>query len=244
MEVVKHSSHHHALRPFTVREDNEGSMNCSGCEQDLSAGSAYRCTKPKCDFFLHSSCFCLLQQLNHGSHPCHTLTLHPTPPYPEKDFICNACGETSSAFTYHCSPCTYDLHVACAHLPMSVKREDHPHPLTLLFPSPDTEDVDKIPTCDVCYGTVTDQCWIYRCEQCDFHTHLTCATEAADQHEQPQSDALEEEGEDRGGGEASDDYDSLLEAQRQLELLRFQNQMSYQNAQFMMDMGRSLARLA
>lgn len=250
MEVSKHFSHRHALRPFKVREGDQGFRTCSGCERDVSAGSAYRCTKPKCDFFLHSSCFSLPPQLHHGSHPKHTLTLLSPPPYAEEEFICNACGETSSAFTYHCSLCTYDLHVGCAHLPYSVKRDDHPHPLNLLFPGlvPETEDSDnQFLSCNVCYGSVTEQCWVYCCEQCKFNTHLDCAPNAADQPEQVGFDITGEGGGGDGGGEqegASDHFASLMAAQNQLQLLQFQNRMAYQNARLMTDLGSSLAKLA
>ncbi|KAK4790598.1 hypothetical protein SAY86_017902 [Trapa natans] len=259
MEVSRHFSHHHALRPFKIREANQGFKTCSGCERDLHVGPAYRCSKPNCDFFLHSSCFSLPPELHHGSHPNHPLILLFPPPYPDKDFICNACGETSSAFTYHCSACTYDLHVGCAHLPFSVNRKDgHPHPLNLRFPdlAPEADDEDAVGylSCSVCYGSVTEQCWVYRCEKCDFSTHPDCVAAidgSGGQTEGRRSDASEEDeekgrggGEEEDGGSVSDHLASLMAAQNELQLLRFQNQMAYQNAQFISSLGSSLAKLA
>ncbi|KAK4790426.1 hypothetical protein SAY86_017730 [Trapa natans] len=255
MELFKHFIHHHALRPFKAREAGEISYSrtCSSCRGDLTAGSAYRCSKPRCDFFLHGSCFSLPPQLHHVSHPSHPLKLLSTPPYPGKDFICNACGETSSAYTYHCSDCTYDLHVACAHLPHSVIRQDHPHPLNLHFPGLAHENEnentdDKIRCCSVCHGSVADQCWAYACEKCSFSTHLGCATEAADgQPEQSDESNTSHESEEGvgadarrvGNGGASDHFASLQPAQYNLQVPQFQNHMSFPNPQFMNELASS-----
>ncbi|CAD5321344.1 unnamed protein product [Arabidopsis thaliana] len=129
---VRHASHNHPLRVFKARDEDE--VVCSGCELDLT-GQAFKCIKSDCDYFLHKSCFELPRETSHKSHPDHPLTLLHSPPYSET-YTCDACGEYGSGFTYNCSECQYDLHVGCAFIPETVEREDHEHPLTLLYNTP------------------------------------------------------------------------------------------------------------
>ena len=51
-------------------------------------------------------------------------------------FTCDACGGYGAAFVYNCYSCRFDLHVKCAALAKSVKREEHQHPLQLVFSFP------------------------------------------------------------------------------------------------------------
>nr|VDD16333.1 unnamed protein product [Brassica oleracea] len=131
--TVRHPSHDHPLRVFKSQEGDE--IICSGCELEL-IGQAYKCTKSECSYFLHKSCFNLPGETLHKSHPNHPLTLVHSPPYDQSIFSCDACGEHGSGFAYHCSKCQYDVHVGCAFVPETVKREDHEHPLTLLYNTP------------------------------------------------------------------------------------------------------------
>ncbi|GMP41969.1 hypothetical protein CsSME_00011878 [Camellia sinensis var. sinensis] len=120
---VNHFGHHHALHLSKVQE--EGYIHCSVCDQCLS-GSAYSCTKQRCNFDIHKCCFELPQEIHHKSHPKHALTLLSSPPYKEyNEFTCNACHEIGTGFTYHCKDCKFDLHVKCVRLLETVKREDH-----------------------------------------------------------------------------------------------------------------------
>ncbi|CDY71677.1 BnaAnng38410D [Brassica napus] len=80
---------------------------CSGCELDL-IGQAFK---------------------------YHPLTLLHSPPYGHS-YTCDACGQYGSGFTYNCSECQYGVHVGCAFIPETVKREDHDHPLTLVYNTP------------------------------------------------------------------------------------------------------------
>ncbi|XP_059654312.1 uncharacterized protein LOC132301036 [Cornus florida] len=225
---AKHFSHQHALHLSEVQE--EDGIACSGCEQDLS-GSAYNCSKSKCNFNLHKSCFELPKQIQHKSHLEHPLILLSSPAYEDGEFTCNACLQNGSAFTYHCSTCKFDLHVECSSLHETVKREDHEHTLTLLY-SPSYKKVtddgkEMIFDCDVCRCTVDEHCWIYYCELCDFGTHLDCVTAEISQ------EAAQEES----------PFAAKLRMQLEMQRLQFQVQMSQQTAQLMASMGQNLVNL-
>lgn len=173
--TVRHPSHDHPLRVFKSQEGDE--IICSGCELEL-IGQAYKCTKSECSYFLHKSCFNLPGETLHKSHPNHPLTLVHSPPYDQSIFSCDACGEHGSGFAYHCSNCQYDVHVGCAFVPETVKREDHEHPLTLLYNTPCKGSEDGVTfICDVCEEDMQENLWVYYCKECDYGTHVrSCAT--------------------------------------------------------------------
>ncbi|KAK3004004.1 hypothetical protein RJ639_017891 [Escallonia herrerae] len=215
-----HFSHHHPLHLLKLQEGD--SKVCSGCEEDI-VGSAYSCTESQCTHFLHKSCFELSRQIQHESHPEHTLVLLSSPPYKEEgEFTCNACYRIGKAFAYHCSTCNYDLHVNCVPLPKTVQREDHEHPLSLLYSSPlkktEKGDEDLSFFCDVCHTSINEICWLYYCEKCNYGTHSDCVNAA--------------------------ETDPVLAAQLHMQRLQLQLEMSRQNAQFIINMGQSLANLA
>ncbi|ONI20214.1 hypothetical protein PRUPE_2G003600, partial [Prunus persica] len=182
--MVKHFSHRHELCSYQVQEDDE--IICSSCELPLdlmmnSGTSAYKCTKSKCNFYLHDLCFELPQEIKHKSHPKHPLTLS-TPPYEYGEFTCDACGEFGTCFTFHCTHCKYDLHVQCATLPETLSHHHHHHLLTLLYSLPDHhENEGKLNICDFCQGTFPRGCWLYSCRDCDYSIHLGCSTAESDQ---------------------------------------------------------------
>ncbi|AEC10415.1 Cysteine/Histidine-rich C1 domain family protein [Arabidopsis thaliana] len=92
-------------------------------------------------------------------------------------YTCDACGEYGSGFTYNCSECQYDLHVGCAFIPETVEREDHEHPLTLLYNTPckGCEDGAMF-ICNVCEEDMSENLWVYYCKECDYGTHVhSCA---------------------------------------------------------------------
>ncbi|KAM1781221.1 hypothetical protein EV1_039199 [Malus domestica] len=83
MVMVKHFNHCHELCPFQVQEEDDEIIICSGCDLELmmnSGASAYKCSKSKCEFYLHDLCFELPRQIKHKSHPQHPLIphLHPS----------------------------------------------------------------------------------------------------------------------------------------------------------------------
>ncbi|XP_019191908.1 PREDICTED: uncharacterized protein LOC109186399 [Ipomoea nil] len=178
-----HFSHPHRLKLTEVQEKD--GKKCSGCEY-IVTGPVYTCVEPDCgvDFHLHKKCFELPREVRHKSHLDHALTLLPSPPY-QDGFACNACLEKGSAFVYHCTTCSFDLHVECVRWPEKVQRDDHEHALSLFYAppvpkkdgeEPAAEDEEEKVTfvCDVCHHGVHEMAWTYYCHECDFGTHLDC----------------------------------------------------------------------
>ncbi|XP_059654313.1 uncharacterized protein LOC132301037 [Cornus florida] len=225
-----HFSHQHGLQLSEIQEKD--GIVCSGCEQDLS-GSAYNCAKSNCNFYLHKSCFELPKQIQHKSHLEHPLILLSSPAYEDGDFTCNACFQNGTAFTYNCSTCKFDLHVGCSSLHETVKREDHEHPLTLMYSSPhkkvNEDENEVIFVCDVCRCTVDEHCWAYCCNLCDFGTHLHCVTAEISQEEEAEVESL---------------FAAQLRMQAEMQRLQLQMQMSHQTAQLMASIGQSMSNLA
>ncbi|XVF60868.1 hypothetical protein PTKIN_Ptkin08bG0082700 [Pterospermum kingtungense] len=180
---VNHFSHHHPLRPVDQIEAEE-QLFCSGCGLQ-AIGSTFMCTKSDCDFLLHKSCFGLNLELQHQSHPHHSLKLLPTPPHDYKAkyfFICNACHDYGTAFDYHCSICRFDLHVACARLPKTIKHMDHQHLLTLYYSfSCINHDITSF-FCDLCGQDVPNGLWVYYCDICDYGIHSRCTIPDSNSH--------------------------------------------------------------
>lgn len=177
-EIKKHFSHVHPLHMSKMRK-NEIKL-CSGCEENILT-SAYSCMESQCDFNLHISCFNMPREIRHNSHPKHHLTLITSSPE-TNGYTCNACLRKGFAFSYNCSDCDVDLHVDCASLPTTVKRQDHEHALSLLFYTPykkPGEEKDIMGECDVCYEIAPDAAWIYYCRKCDFGTHTYCVNSKA-----------------------------------------------------------------
>ncbi|CAN6836287.1 unnamed protein product [Brassica oleracea] len=208
---VRHPSHNHQLRIFKSQEGDE--IICSGCELDL-IGQAFKCTKKDCDYFLHKSCFDLPRETKHKTHSDHPLTLLHSPPYGHS-YTCDACGQYGSGFTYNCSECQYGVHVGCAFIPETVKREDHDHPLTLVYNTPCKGREDgAMFICDVCEEDMSENLWVYYCKECDYGTHVhSCAV-----YEDHQPKKGGGEG-GRGGGESSSAaarMKSLMKAQDEM----------------------------
>ncbi|PHU30690.1 hypothetical protein BC332_02783 [Capsicum chinense] len=238
VKILKHFSHSHALELCEVHETNE--IICSGCEDTLG-GTAYKCTKPNCEFTLHKSCVELPRKLQHNAHPKHSLTLYPT--LPQRDsfyFGCNACGEEPKCFVYECLDCNFSLHAKCAtSLAENVTREDHQHPLALQYQWPfPIDDYVRI-FCEVCNGLCNDANWLYYCAQCKLGTHVQCAMVKKEDGSSLQNEEEEEEEEE---GEMTDQQRLLMltiKAQDQQARLNFQTQMAYMNAKTMANMFRS-----
>uniref|UniRef100_A0A5B6ZCU8 DC1 domain-containing protein n=1 Tax=Davidia involucrata TaxID=16924 RepID=A0A5B6ZCU8_DAVIN len=167
----KHFSHRHPLQPCEVPKEDE--ITCAICEAAL-CGPAYGCTT--CSFFIHKSCFDIPREIQHKAHPQHPLTLLSSPSYKSGGFSCDACGKCGSAFHYHCVPCQYDLHVACAASPKTVYREDHEYPLNLYYAFPHKNEASPI-YCDVCDKIVGKNHWVYYNRNSDYICHLYCATD-------------------------------------------------------------------
>ncbi|CAA7050584.1 unnamed protein product [Microthlaspi erraticum] len=188
---VRHPSHNHPLRVFKPKEEDE--TVCSGCELQLTE-QAFKCTKSECDYFLHKSCFDLPGESHHKSHPDHPLTLLHSPPDDQSVYTCAACDQYGSGFTYHCSSCNYNLHVGCALLPETIDREDHEHPLTLLYCTSCKGREDTIFICSACEDTVSEDLWVYYCKECDYGTHVLSCVAEEDQESNEEEEEEEEEG--------------------------------------------------
>ncbi|XP_075477570.1 uncharacterized protein LOC142518661 [Primulina tabacum] len=169
--LIKHFSHPHVLQPMELEKKN--AKVCSACECELS-GSAYCCTEANCTFNLHKACFDSPTEVRHKCHLEHPLTLLTAPPYKD-GFTCNACLKDGKAFTYHCTTCSYDLHIDCITWPETVTRQDHKHPLKLYYSSPAANTSQEVVfMCDVCKNPVHEMAWVYYCHECNYGTHLEC----------------------------------------------------------------------
>ncbi|KAL9175669.1 hypothetical protein ABFS82_02G126400 [Erythranthe guttata] len=166
-EIIRsHFSHPHPLKLIVYNQTLNILFPCAGCKLK-PYGVLYSCLD--CDYFLHQSCFEMRKKITHPLHKKHDLTLMINPAY---RLVCDACGETGKGFSYHCKPCSFDLHILCAMLPLSVTHESHKmHKLNLTSES--SYPVNKF-SCDICLSVGSRQ-WLYRCKSCGFDAHLKCA---------------------------------------------------------------------
>jgi hypothetical protein len=108
--------------------------------------------------------------ISHFSHPEHELVKrHYIGP-----FLCDMCWEDLSGPAYGCTAagCDFAIHDTCAGHPQTLHSpEHHPHEL-VLQQTPRRDDVTR--TCDVCAGSCTPRCFLYRCPPCDFDMHPRC----------------------------------------------------------------------
>ncbi|KAI3719164.1 hypothetical protein L6452_20058 [Arctium lappa] len=172
-EGIKHYSHPHGLVLVNLKHGKK-KTTCSCCQETLTA-KGYSCVEETCNFHLHESCFNLDKEIRHKSHPDHPLDLLSSSPYDNENgtFTCNACFKDGTGFTYHCSICEHDLHVKCANLKETVKREDHEHMLKLSYKCP-LKGEEYTFYCDVCNRVVPKDHWTYYCNVCAYGTHLDC----------------------------------------------------------------------
>ncbi|KAL4585795.1 hypothetical protein LXL04_010421 [Taraxacum kok-saghyz] len=170
---IKHFSHPHGLASVNLKHGKK-EIVCSGC-QEILVGKGYSCFEENCRFQLHQSCFNLAKEISHKSHPAHPLALlSPSPNNNGKvTFTCNACFGDGTGYSYHCSICELNLHVKCATLKETVKRNDHEHALKLFFECPLMGEEYTF-YCDVCNRVVPPGHWTYYCKECEYGTHLDC----------------------------------------------------------------------
>ena len=168
--VIHHFSHSHPLQLSNHHPQQTLTLaSCSGCKLKAS-GLIYDCKR--CNYFLHISCSQMPQQITHSFHKAHALSLLPNPAYPEGLFNCDACGKQGNGFSYHCGVCNIDLHILCASKPLFLNHQSHHHRLALSFSPPYH---NKSFSCDICRQIGTSH-WLYRCDECEFDAHLSCAT--------------------------------------------------------------------
>ncbi|GKA61551.1 zinc finger, PHD-type, C1-like protein [Tanacetum coccineum] len=170
-EII-HFSHPHSLLLVKIKHGKK-KKTCSGCQETL-IGKGYACSEKNCGFQLDEACFNLKKEIWHNSHPAHPLALLlSTNEYDDGMFICSACLNSNTGFTYQCSICQYDLDIKCANLKETVKRDDHEHALKLYYECPLKEDEYTF-YCDVCNEVVSQDHWTYYCQECDYGTHSDC----------------------------------------------------------------------
>ncbi|XP_070032228.1 protein VACUOLELESS GAMETOPHYTES-like isoform X1 [Nicotiana tomentosiformis] len=175
--TINHFSHPHPLELITNQNfASSSSQLCSGCKIQ-AIGSIYTCKS--CNFFLHTECSQMPQQITHPFDKEHHFTLLPKPIYPDGKFNCDACGENGDGFSYHCKTCGTDLHILCAVFPQCVTHWSHHHQLDLKFSPPYP---GKSFCCDICKKVGTNH-WLYRCQTCGFDAHLNCTTLQAPPHQ-------------------------------------------------------------
>jgi hypothetical protein len=100
-----------------------------------------------------------------------------------------------------------------------VEREDHEHPLTLLYNTPckGREDGAKF-ICDVCEEKMSENLWVYYCKECDYGTHVhSCAV--YEDHESEKRGGGREEGE---ASSAVSRMKSLMKAQDEMAALQLE----------------------
>ncbi|KAF3791241.1 hypothetical protein EJ110_NYTH07728 [Nymphaea thermarum] len=115
MGWIHHSSHLHALQLIPSDHTHPQTRCCVLMASTGRPDPVYGC-RP-CNFYIHKACAGLPAYLRHPSHPSHTLTLVPTPPYLQGTVQCDACWKQINGFSYHCTNCSFDLHAHCAFLP-------------------------------------------------------------------------------------------------------------------------------
>lgn len=182
----KHFSHNHTLSLHKVQPGQH--FHCHGCESQCH-DSIFACWT--CNFFLHEHCGNANRYVKHPCHPMHPLVLMPAPTYCSSSFICNACGNPGSSFSYCCPLCEVDLHVPCAYLPTMVKHHTHSHDIWLTFKAASDKN-GSAQHCKICSKEMRSKYWFYCCDkaECDFRVHTFCATREV-QTGQYQDDELE-----------------------------------------------------
>ncbi|KAI8011724.1 hypothetical protein LOK49_LG06G02704 [Camellia lanceoleosa] len=161
--------HDHPLQLRSIPTDTLAL--CFVCCQPLS-GYHYRC--PDCTFFLHISCLKLPLQSLHPLHLPHPLSLLPNPPpNPHNNnpqILCTHCQTPCSGFTYHCSLCSFTLHLHCASQRHHFKLEIHHHPLAFSVSPPNGFESFRCNVCgDFGYG------FNLGCVGCEFFVHIECS---------------------------------------------------------------------
>ncbi|PIN03612.1 hypothetical protein CDL12_23848 [Handroanthus impetiginosus] len=88
-----------------------GAFQCNACGA-LGTGFCYHCAA--CDLDLHTVCAFMRPSVKGAAH-VHTLKLYFEPPYENRAFMCDVCGESgSNHWLYRCDLCQFDAHLKCA----------------------------------------------------------------------------------------------------------------------------------
>ncbi|KAG9442531.1 hypothetical protein H6P81_018385 [Aristolochia fimbriata] len=111
-QLIHHPSH--AIHPLSLLPTpaySAGYFNCDACGR-RGDGFSYHCGA--CDLDVHVLCAAMPLSLPHRAH-AHPLNLEFIPPYHNKGFSCDLCGNLgSNHWLYRCGPCEFDAHLRCA----------------------------------------------------------------------------------------------------------------------------------
>lgn len=108
---------------------------CGVCKKTVFGMDPYVCLE--CDVYYHIECANISPEINHSSHPNHTLELLESESLPDDaQKTCLLCGEEGlDHLVYHCSICNFSICVYCAVNPPPLAVEHlktHEHMLNLL----------------------------------------------------------------------------------------------------------------
>ncbi|XP_030547427.1 uncharacterized protein LOC115753075 [Rhodamnia argentea] len=105
--------HNHILTLLPSPVCPPGVFTCTACAKQGS-GFSYHCSAASCNFHLHITCASMPLTRTHPSHH-HLLHLTFSPPYPNRSFSCDICGNLgSNQWLYRCHSCEFDAHLSCA----------------------------------------------------------------------------------------------------------------------------------
>ncbi|RWW54813.1 hypothetical protein BHE74_00038594 [Ensete ventricosum] len=111
---IRHPAHPHSLNLFATPPSKEGPSNCDACGRSSSSSGGFTFYCDPCGFRLHCQCAAKPLTINHRAHP-HPLNLIFSPPYDDKGFSCDICGDAGlNHWLYRCPPCEFDAHIGCA----------------------------------------------------------------------------------------------------------------------------------
>ncbi|XAR57399.1 hypothetical protein NMG60_11025531 [Bertholletia excelsa] len=165
--AVEYLWHDHPLRLISVPSSKDA--RCFVCSLP-AGGYSYACLK-RCSFFLHIPCLKLPLRSLHPLHPDHPLTLLGKNYSFSPQNLCNYCKSPwSSGFAYHCSPCSFTLHLPCASHHHSFNLPIHKHPLSF-SPSPPSGFLSF--DCHVCGESGFG--FNLGCTVCNIHVHVECS---------------------------------------------------------------------
>ncbi|XP_062149223.1 uncharacterized protein LOC133857871 isoform X2 [Alnus glutinosa] len=165
-EIDEHDfgERHHLIFIKELDKYNGGKEEvvCPGC-QEPGFGPVYKCSFPKCTFFLHKSCSEQLSHvIQHPVHPKHALFLQ----LPSQTNHCDVCLKSCrNSLFYHCFTCSFDIDIKCVSRWRISTEDCHQHSL---FPM--RKQIQF--TCEACAEESKDIA--YQCSVCRVLIHREC----------------------------------------------------------------------
>lgn len=164
----------HKIHPLTLLLDTpncNGNFVCCACG-GVGKGFHYNCAT--CQFSIDVHCALIPESLKHHSHS-HPLSLKPS----TSSSQCAACGEPNEGVSFGCLDCkkkrSFEIHVYCVTLPISIKHKGHEHSLSLRS-SYELNEEQKSVSCAICSKRINQKFWYYGCNTCNkVVAHTECA---------------------------------------------------------------------